>query len=80
MRSEMIAQRLVIFVVIAPDGGLLARAIHSLNLVIGLRVIWLGQAMHEPWLAQARSKGWPRRLAVGPSGFWVDRRTECRCR
>jgi hypothetical protein len=43
----MIAKLLVILVVIAPDGRLLERAVHSLDLTIGPGVIRLGQAMFD---------------------------------
>ena len=44
-RCEVLAQLVVAAVVIAPDGRLLEGAVHSLDLSVRPRVIWLGEPM-----------------------------------
>ena len=39
------------FVVIAPDGGFLERAVHSFDLAVGPWVMWLGEAVLDTVLS-----------------------------
>ena len=64
---QVSVQLQVAVVMIALGGGVHDDSIHALDLPVGSRMMWLGQAM--PWRRQMRSKGRSRSSAVGPLRF-----------
>ena len=47
----MIFELAMSVIVIAPDGRLLERTVHPLDLAVGPRMVWLGEAMLDVVLA-----------------------------
>src|ERR1700722_2752189 len=57
-------------IVVVEDCGVLDRAVHSLGLAVGPRVIGLVNRCSMPFFMQTRSKMWgPRKRRLGPSRF-----------
>jgi hypothetical protein len=50
----MLVELIVALVVKAPDGGILDGAVHALDLAVGPRVPWLGQAVFDIELGEGK--------------------------